>query len=239
MHLLVTLASLLLWITGANAHFATDPSGHWEGTITAQFGTIRIALDLTKADDGKPTGTFSVPERHLNGLPLLTITVSEKGLAFEPVVIGARFYGDFAADGNSIEGMFEGMSGSVPVTLTRNGEARITPAPRNAAVSKQLEGTWNGTLHADGVKRLMLKVANQADNSAKASMISLDEGMLELPVAIAQHGSDITVTAPMVSSTYTGSLNADGTELVGTYKTADGFELPLTLKRASASDAKK
>jgi hypothetical protein len=77
MQLLFSLASFLFWASGLTTATA-DPWGHWEGTITAQFGTIRIELDLTKSADGTPTATFSVPERKLNGLPMLTLTVDGK-----------------------------------------------------------------------------------------------------------------------------------------------------------------
>lgn len=65
MYWLLSIASLLLWTAGINAQ-VSDASGHWEGTVTAQFGTLRIELDLSSNANGEPTGAFSVPERKLN-----------------------------------------------------------------------------------------------------------------------------------------------------------------------------
>jgi len=232
---LFSLASFLLWATGLTA---AEPWGHWEGTLTAQFGTVRIEFDLTKSTDGTPTATFSVPERKLNGLPMLTLTVDGNVIAFEPAAIGARFKGDISADGDQLAGVFEARGGALPVTLTRKGDARVIPAPRNAAIDKRLEGTWNGTLHVDGGKRIQLTMANRPDNTSTGTMVSVDEAGLTLAVGIVQDGRTLTLQVPAVSSSYSGALSADGDELVGTYTTSEGIELPLTLRR-SAHDAKK
>ena len=237
MQLLFSLASLLLWASGLTTATA-DPWGHWEGSITAQFGTIRIELDLTKSADGTPTATFSVPERKLNGLPMLTLTVDGNTIAFEPAAIGARFKGDLSTDGNELAGLFEASAGTLPVTLTRKGDARVIAPPRNAAVEKRFEGTWNGTLHVDGGKRIQLTMANRPDNTSIGTIVSMDEAGLTLPVGITQDGTTLKLEVPAVSSAYAGTLSADGEELVGTYTTSEGVELPLTLRR-SARDAKK
>jgi hypothetical protein len=223
MRTLLSLAALLLW--------STDPSGHWEGVITAQFGTLHVEVDLTRNADGETTGTFAVPERKLKGIPFLTLKIDGRTLTFEPAGIGARFQGDFNDDGSSVSGTFEAAAGSVALTLTRNGDARVAPPPTSAPISAELEGTWNGAIEAGGRKRLVLKLANQADKRSSGTMTSLDEGGLELPVGIVQDGSKVRLDVPGVSSTYAGSLSADGKELVGSYTTSEEIELPLTFRK--------
>ncbi len=239
MNFLIGLASVLLWASGLTVSSAADPWGHWEGTLTGQFGTLRIELDLSKADDGKPAASLSVPERKLNGLPIFSITIDGHTIAFDLAAIGARFKGDISPDGTELTGLFEASAGSLPVTLTRKGDAHVMSAPRNAAVTKELEGTWNGTLHVDGGKRLLLTLQNQADHSAKATMVSVDEAGLTVPVAVVQSGASLTLNVPSVSSSYVGTLSADGNEVVGTYTTSEGFEFPLTFRRGPIADAKK
>ena len=231
MNLLMSFASVLLWVSGNVAGTPVAPWGHWEGTITAQFGTLRIELDLTKTADGTPTATFSVPERKLNGLPMLAITVDGNTVAFEPAAIGARFKGDLSTDGSELSGTFEASAGSLPLTLTRKGEARLIAAPKNTAVGKELEGTWNGTLHVNGGKRIVLTLQNRPGGIASATMVSVDEAGLTLPVAVEQKGTSITIDVPAVASSYSGTLSADRQELVGTFTTAEGFDLPLTLRK--------
>ena len=239
MSVLLSLASILLSLSGVTVTAAANPSGHWEGTLSAQFGNVVIELDLVTSADGKPAATFSVPERHLVGLPMLSLSIDGNTIAFEPAAIGARFKGDVSADGSAITGRFEASAGSLPVTLTRTGPAHVITAPTNDAVSREFEGTWNATLHVDGGKRLVLTMQNHADHTATANIVSLDEAGLSLPVAVVAHGTSIAVQVPAVSSQFTGALSADGQELGGTFTTADGFEFPLTFRRGPASDAKK
>jgi hypothetical protein len=174
----------------------------------------------------------------LNGLPMLTLTVDGNTIAFEPAALGARFKGDLSTDGNELAGIFEASAGTVPVTLTRNGDARVITAPRNAAIDKRFEGTWNGTLYVDGGKRIQLTMVNRPDNTSAGTMVSVDEAGLTLPVGIVQDGTTLKLDVPAVSSSYSGALSADGEELVGTFTTSAGIELPLTLRR-SAHDARK
>jgi hypothetical protein len=236
MQLLLSLASFLLWASGLTT--TAEPWGHWEGTITAQFGTLRIELDLTKSADGTPTATFSVPERKLNGLPMLTLTVDGNVIAFEPAALGARFTGDVSADGSELAGVFEATAGTLPVTFTRKGDARLIAAPSNDAIEKRFEGTWNGTLNVDGGKRFQLTLANRPGNTAIGTIVSVDEAGLTLPVGIAQNGTTLKLEVPAVASSYVATLSADGEELVGTFTSSAATEFPLTLRRA-ASDARK
>lgn len=232
MYLLLSLATLLLSTAGLNAHVAADASGHWEGVITAQFGTVRIELDIARDASGQPTGTFSAPERKLIGLPLLTLKVEGNAVQFEPAAIGARFEGDLNAAGTEIAGVFQNNAGSIPLVLTRKGDAQIAAPPRNAAVSKELEGTWSGALHVEGTeKRLLLTLKNNADQTASATVTSVDEGGLELRVGFVRTGSGVAIDIKAVGSSYAAALSADGTEMVGTYTTSEGFELPLTLRK--------
>lgn len=228
--LLSFTASLLVW-TGIVAGAVAEPWGHWEGSITGQFGTLRIELDLSRSADGAPTARFSAPDRHLNGIPVVTLTLNGRAITFEPAAVHARFQGELSENGDEISGTFEAAAGAVPVTLVRRGDARIAEPPKSAAIAAQLEGTWNGTLDVDGGKRVRLTMVNQPDGMSSGTMVSLDEDNLELPIAITQTGQRVKLDVPAVSSTYAATLSADGLELVGTYATPQGIELPLTLRK--------
>src|SRR5947199_105730 len=82
----------------------------------------------------------------------------------------------------------------------RTGDARIEPPARSAAIGRELEGTWNGTVNANGVHRtLVLTVANDGDG-ATASIMNVDEG-LEIPVtAINQKASTVTLDVRAVGA---------------------------------------
>jgi hypothetical protein len=211
---------------------AADPVGHWEGTVATPQGEFRIEFDFTKNAAGVYAGTLSQPDRQLKGFPLSAVGVDGRTLRFEvPINGGGRFHADFDAAGNALAGTFESPGGPFPFKVARAGEARITAVPKSAPVSKRLEGTWSGMLDADGGLRVVLKLANQSDGSATCTLVSVDQGGLEIPAVVVEREGAVTLDLKMVSSTYAGRLNDAGTEIAGTYKTPQGIELPLNFKR--------
>jgi hypothetical protein len=232
-----SLVVSLLVATPALAQPAVGPVGHWEGSIEAPDRSVSIAVDLAPNDKGLLAGTFSEPVENINGLPLATVTVT--GRSIELVLKpggsgGGTFRGTLSADGQSIAGDFLTAEGGflVPFTLTRTGEARIAPPPRSSAVAKALEGRWEGAI-AVGERRmrLALRMTNHPDGTATGSIASLDRGGIEIPVAMTQNGATLIVDVPSVGSSWTGTLDAAGTELVGEWKQGS-TSLPLTLKRS-------
>ena len=150
----------------------------------------------------------------------------------------STFVGVLAADGKSISGDASQGGESAPFSLTRTGDARIAPAPKSAPIGKELEGTWNGTLDVgEKQMRLVLKMANQPDGTATGTIVSLDGSGVEIPIAMTQKASNVTIDVASVGGSYVGVLNAEGTELVGKW-TQGSAVLPLTFRRA-ASEAKK
>jgi hypothetical protein len=216
------------------AETAVDPSGHWEGAVNLPGRELEIEIDLAKNSKGDLAGTFGQPQQGVKGLPLSTAAVEGRSVRFvvkadaEP----ATFEGVLAVDGKSISGDVAQAGYTLPFSLTRTGDARIAPAPKSAPIGKELEGAWTGTLEAGGRKlRLMLKMANQADGTATGTIVSVDGSGVEIPIAMTQKAGVLTIEVPTVSATYTGVLNAAGTELAGTWKQGPAG-LPLTFRRA-------
>lgn len=241
--LLLVAALLLVPASTMRAQTAVDPSGHWEGAIQVSGMEVRMEIDLVKNGKGELAGTFAQPDQHLTGLPLANFAVDGRSVGFQ-IKGGApgerAFKGTLSADGKSISGEFASRQvGTVPFTLIRTGDAKVDATPRSAAIGKELEGTWNGTLDANGIqRRLVLTMANQPDGTAIGSILNVDEG-LELPIsAITQKASGVTLEIRGVGGAYAGALNADGTELVGTFSQGPAA-LPLTFRRAVAAEGKK
>jgi hypothetical protein len=197
-----------------HAQISNDPSGHWEGTITM------------------PMGTIGIPDQKLKGLPLTSVAIDGSAVTFAiRGGQGGTFRATLSADGRSMTGKASNQEGEVPFVLARTGEARIMTAPKSAPIGKELEGTWSGTLDVRGGMRVILKMANQPDGTSTGTMVSVDEGNLELAVAIAQQGSTIKLSTQVTGSEYSGTLSADRKEIVGTFTTLQGLALPLTLRR--------
>ena len=227
--LLAPAASLL-------AQTRVDPSGHWEGTIQMPDMAVNVEIDLTKNSKGELAGTFSQPAENVKGLPLSTVAVESRSVRF--VVKGgpepATFEGSLSADGHSLTGTIAQSGVSVPLNLTRTGDARIAPVPRNAAIGKELEGTWNGALVVGGRQmRIVLKMSNQPDGTANGTVVSADGSGVEIPIGMTQKASTLTIDVASVGAAYVGVLNEAGTELAGTW-TQGPAALPLTFKRAGA-----
>jgi hypothetical protein len=136
-----------------------------------------------------------------------------------------------------MSGTYAMAGATLPFDLTRTGNARIEPPVKSAPIGKELEGTWNGTLDVDGGLRLALKMSNHSDGAASGTIVNLDQGGLEIPVAIAQKGSGVTLVSNVVEGSFSGALNAEGTELAGTW-TQGPAALPLTFRHTTAEGKK-
>ena len=227
-------ALLLLPASSLRAQPAVDPSGHWEGTIQIQDTPLSVEIDLARNGQGEIAGTFGQPEQQVKGLPLSTVTVEGRSVRFvlkagpQP----ATFQAMLAADGKSMTGEAAQGGYTIPFTLTRTGDARIAAVPKSPAIGKELEGTWNGTLEANGGQmRLIVKMANRPDGTAAGTVVSPDGSGIEIPIAMTQKGSSVTLEVTSVGASFAGVLNDARTEMTGTW-TQGPSTLPLTLRLA-------
>jgi hypothetical protein len=229
------LATLLVTsVSSLRAQQPADPSGHWEGMVQTPNTALKVEIDLARKPDGGFLGTLGQPEQGVKGLPLSSVAVENRSIRL--VVKGgpepATFDGLLAADGTSIAGtVFQGGL-TMPLNLTRTGEASIAPPPKSAAIGKEFEGTWNGTLDVNGQQmRLIVKMANQSDGAAVGTVVSPDGSGVEIPIAMTQKATSLTIDVTSVGAKYVGALSPSASELVGTW-TQGPASLPLTLRLA-------
>lgn len=226
---------LLVLVSPAGAQTAANPSGHWEGSVPVPGMNVPIEFDLAIAG-GKLTGTFGQPAQKLRGLPLSSVELDGRIITIA-LPSGSKLRGEISGDSRSISGdLVSTTVGTVPVTLTRTGDATIEAAPKSPAIGKELEGTWTGTLETDGGLQIVLKMANQPDGTSAGTLASPNLGPMEIPVAITQSGTRFSLDAKMIGSSFAATLNDAKTELAGTFTTGQGVELPLTLTRGAARD---
>jgi hypothetical protein len=226
----IVFATLLLSPVRLLHAQTVDPAGHYEGVISSPAGETTLQIDLTKTAKGDMAGTLTIPAQKLKGFPLTNVAVNGQDVSFDIATSGGGYYrGEL--QGNKISGEFSMQMGSFLLDFERTGNARSYDLPPSARIGKELEGVWNGSLDVDGGMRVTLKLANQADGTSSGTLISVDENDLTVPLVIVQEGAKVTLTLPMVGSSYVGDVNAAGTELNGTYTTPRGLALPLVLKR--------
>lgn len=102
------------------------------------------------------------------------------------------------------------------------------------APSQASQEIWQGALDVGGIKlRLVLRVSKNPDGSLQATLDSIDQGAMNLPVdSIVIENKIMRFTMKSISGSYEGTLSADGSEVIGTW-TQSGQSLPLAFKRVT------
>lgn len=230
---LLVAAAILSTATLVRAQGPADPSGHWQGAIHMPNQAIAIELDLARNATGDTRGTFSGV--NIKGYPLSDIAIDGAALTFTLKVDGGgAFSGKLSADGKVLSGEFTANSGGyiLPFDLARSGDATFEAPAKSPTIGKELEGTWNGTLEVNGAPmRILLKMANHADGTTTGSLANLDQGAVDIPVSgITQTAANVNIDVKMVNGSFSGAVNAAGTELTGTW-TQGAFTAPLNFRR--------
>jgi len=224
--LAVNLASPALSQTPA------DPTGHWEGTVTAPMGQIDFEVDVAREASGTLVAVYGQKATGARGLPL-TVTLTGRTLTFVLFGGGAgggAFKGDILPDGKTISGEASSPLGSAPFMLYRTGDARMPAAIRNTAVSTTLAGRWTGSLDVGGTQiGLILTIANRADGSASVQIAQAAQPNALVDAALKENGKAVSFEVPATSGSWTGTL--DGDALTGTW-TQSGGSLPLTFTKS-------
>lgn len=103
-----------------------------------------------------------------------------------------------------------------------------------SAHAQDLVGDWQGTLKVGPAElRLILHIAKNADGSLHATMDSIDQGSYGLPVSsMSLKDSKLNFAVDVVHGTYEGKVNADGSDISGTW--SQGQPLPLDFKKEAA-----
>jgi hypothetical protein len=107
-----------------------------------------------------------------------------------------------------------------------------------ARAQSPLVGDWEGTLRTPARNlRFVLHVTQGDDGAPKATLDSVDQSALGIPVSsITLSGTAVAFGVNSVHGAYTGTLAANGSTIDGTWHQT--FEMPLQLKRVPHVDAK-
>jgi len=224
------LAAVALMPAPLRAAQGAGAAAHWKGSI-ALPNEMQIEVDLVKQDAGW-AGAISVPAQGLSGVPLTNVTVDGKAVSFVVSQIpgSPTFKGTLSDDGAALTGDFVHGDTSAAFKLARAGEGTIPPPQKSSPITKEIEGTWSGVLDAGGnMLRLTLKLSSAPDGTSKGTMVSVDQGNVEIPIyAINQSGTHLDLIVLAVACKYSGDLK-DG-RLVGTWSQGPG-QLPLEFAR--------
>jgi len=229
------LRNILVVLAMASPLFAqSDIRGHWSGELNTPGGQLGMEVDLDKGSGGW-IGSISIPAQGASGMPLEAISFADgkgtfrlKGGPGDPT-----FSGTLSADGKTLDGNFTQGPNSLPLKLSRTGEANVAVPKPSPAVAAQFLGTWQGEINFGQTLRVVLTITN-GKSGAEAEMLSPDQGNARIPVgAITTAGTKMLLLVPAVSGNFQGDINKDGTEIDGTW-TQFGMSSPLNLKKSAA-----
>jgi hypothetical protein len=227
----IVVVALIVGAVGARAQSAPRASGHWEGAIQVPGQELKIEVDLAPAGE-QWEGSISIPAQSLKGFPLSSIAVQADTVTFgmRNVPGEPTFKGTVSKDGKQLSGDFSQGGGTVPFSLTRAGDAKVERPAKSTPVTKELEGSWEGTLDVGGkTLRLLVKLANKPGGPAAGTLVSVDQGGAEVPIAsVVQTGSRLTLALPTIAGSYDGELK-DGV-LTGKW-TQGPNTMPLVFKK--------
>jgi hypothetical protein len=124
-----------------------------------------------------------------------------------------------------------------PVEFKRTGEAKVELIPASPAVSKELEGDWEGSLQMpNGGFRMVFHFKNQPDKTAMTTFDTPNATNLPLN-NVKQTGRNVEFGMRIAHGAFQGTLNKEGTELAGQFSHEEN-SMPLTLRKKSAQPAK-
>lgn len=193
---------------------------------------VGLSLDLAKNAKADWEASMGVPAENATGLVVDDVVVNGNSVRFTAVELQmARFDLTLSAEG-TLKGTVVTPQGSAPVEFKRTGEAKVERIPASPAVSKDLEGDWEGTLQAPGEAfPVAFHFKNQPDQTVAATMDSSARNAMGVPLDnVKQTARKVEIGIHVAHATFQGTLNQDGTELTGQF-THEGDGMPLTLRK--------
>lgn len=223
---------------------ATTPAGYWEGEISLPQGPLAIAVELA-ADAGSTwKGTIDIPMQGMRGFQLDPIKIEGRAVEFSlPGIPGEpHFSGKLAENAATMAGDFSQGGTSIPFHLER--KAKPAPSaqdaiPAQGVAGKGLAGNWRGAINPMPHIELRLELELTADAAGKVAgvLISLDQGAGRIPISsLTDEAGKVHFETPSVRGEFTGTMNADGSEIAGEWMQA-GRATPLVFKRLPAKSA--
>lgn len=219
-------------LLAALAAAQTGPAGHWEGVLTVNNREIVLALDVDRNAKSEWVASMAMPSEGASGLVVMNLEVGSSSVKFVAVELQmARVELNLTPDGK-LKGSIASPMGALPIEFKRTGEAKVELIPASPAVSKELEGDWEGTLETPGRPfPLVIHFKNQPGNTVAATIDSPDRNAAGVPLNnVKQDGPAVEFGIRVAHSSFRGTLNKEGTELVGTW-THEADSMPLKLRK--------
>jgi uncharacterized protein (TIGR03435 family) len=123
---------------------------------------------------------------------------------------------------------------ALPVILGLAHTAQVRAQATAESPTKDIAGTWQGTLHVGRDLRVVVKISKADDGAYKALFYSIDQSGDSVPVTkFTLEGTTVKMSITAVGGNYEGKLAADGGTITGTLSQGPN-PMPLNLTRATA-----
>ncbi|SRR5579875_1269001 len=211
-----SLLCLLLFLTAAGAPAAQSLSGTWSGMLAFPGQPLLFVITFTNGASGL-TATAASPYQGDGAIAVDSISQNGEKLSFAIAKLDVAYSGTI--EGPKIDGTFTQHGTTLPLVLTPSSVG-----------TKNLSGTWLGTLTtADGKLLLALNVQPAANGALTATLDSPYQKAFAIPVtSIVASNGVLTFAMSALDASFTGAIG--GTAISGTF-TQRGQKLPLTFAR--------
>ncbi len=210
-----------------------NPAGHWEGAVRMGPQQIGLTLDLARNVNPEWEASMGVPAENLTGAVVTDIAVNGNSVRFVAVeLMMAKFDLTLGSDG-IMKGTVSTPEGPTQIEFRRTGEAKVQLIAPSPAVSKELEGDWEGALQAPNNTSfpLVFHFRNRPDHTVAATIDSPARNAMGLPLdSVRQAGMKVEIGIKIAGATFHGALNQEGTELSGEF-VHEGASVPLMLRK--------
>jgi hypothetical protein len=133
---------------------------------------IVASLDLSKNAKSEWVASMGFPSEKVTGLVVQSVKVNGASVSFVAVELTMSKFDLILSAGGTMKGTVTLQQGPlIKVDFKRMGEAKVALIQISPAVSKELEGDWEGTLAASGASFPMIfHFKNQPDRTVSATV---------------------------------------------------------------------
>jgi hypothetical protein len=118
---LVTMIASTLVLCATTTASVSAVIGDWEGKIDAGGARLRVIVHISRAADGKLTGSLDSPDQDASGIAIDLVSYKEPDLHFVVERIGSSFDGKMIHDNSEISGEWKQSGLSLPLVFKRRG----------------------------------------------------------------------------------------------------------------------
>jgi len=197
-----------------------------------KVGVLGLSVDLARGDSGEWLGSLSDPVRKVVGIRVSAIAIQGDNIKFMSLDLPGTPTYDLMVRKDSLQGTVSVQGNALPLTMKRAGKGDVKITPPSPAVSKELEGDWEGEIPGGG-QSLTFHLKNRQDRTVEATMSSPGlPGKTQAFARVMQSGTEVELTLFIFGGSYKGVIDAAGTQMTGTWTQNPGAPpLPLNMRK--------